>query len=116
MLLIDLENNYYSTSSLFAIVIQIIVMMLDRFLYVKGLLLGKIVLHCLFCAGCICFCFILLPVTTRVGFGTNRSLIFFMCIQMAYIFLSALEIRHGFPTPDNYISDSINRSFSIPNR
>ena len=33
MLLIDLENNYYSTSSLFAIVIQIIVMMLDRFLY-----------------------------------------------------------------------------------
>ena len=57
MLLIDLENNYYSTSSLFAIVIQIVVMMLDRFLYVKGLLLGKIVLHCLFCAGCICFCF-----------------------------------------------------------
>ena len=35
MLMIDLENNYYSASSLYAMIFQIIIMMLDRLCYVK---------------------------------------------------------------------------------
>ncbi len=116
MLLIDLENNYYSTPSLYAIVIQISIMMLDRLLYVKGWLFGKIAFHCLFCLGCIFFCFLYIPSATQIEFGSNPSLIYFMLVQMVYIFVSSLQIRHGFPTSDNFIADSINRTFSILNR
>ena len=35
MLMIDLENNFYSASSLYAVILQIFVMMLDRFFYIK---------------------------------------------------------------------------------
>ena len=35
MLLIDLQNNYYSASSLYAIIAQIAMMMIDRYFYLK---------------------------------------------------------------------------------
>ena len=35
MLMIDLENNFYSATSLYAVILQILVMMLDRFFYIK---------------------------------------------------------------------------------
>lgn len=33
--MIDLENNFYSATSLYAVILQILVMMLDRFFYIK---------------------------------------------------------------------------------
>lgn len=33
--MIDLENNFYSATSLYAVILQILVMMLDRYFYIK---------------------------------------------------------------------------------
>ena len=33
--MIDLENNFYSATSLYSVILQILVMMLDRFFYIK---------------------------------------------------------------------------------
>ena len=38
--MIDFENNYYSASSLYVIIAQILVMMLDRLFYLKVVVLS----------------------------------------------------------------------------
>ncbi|CBK22984.2 uncharacterized protein [Blastocystis hominis] len=116
MLMIDLENNFYSATSLYAVILQILVMMLDRFFYIKGHLLGKVVFHIIYSILIMIYLFIGIPYTTNTSFGSKDSVVFFTILQMLYIILSSLQISHGYPTSDNFINNIINKNYSIFNR
>ena len=125
-LLIDFENNYYSGSSLYAIIIQIVIMLLDRFCYIKvvsflppsfqGLLFLKILLQFLFNVFICFFLMVGLPYYTNTMFGRNPAAIVFFYIQLGYIVASAAQIREGYPNADSYIASMIDNSYSIFNR
>ena len=116
MLLIDLQNNYYSASSLYAIIAQIAMMMIDRYFYLKGHLLGKIIFHCLYSLFIIIYLFFVIPYTTNTSFWSKWSVVWFFFLQICYIIVSSLQISHGYPTFDNYINSIINKKYSLFNQ
>lgn len=127
--LIDFENNYYSSSSLYAVIIQVVIMLIDRCCYVKvcsmnqntfpylqGLLFGKIVLQYIFNASIFALILLILPAYTNTPFGDNINVLIFLFIQIGYMVASAGQIRYGYPTSDTYIASMIDNSYSILNR
>lgn len=92
-----IEENKIPTSLLFLIVIQFAMIVIDRMLYLKKNMTGKVIFHLFTVFYTHAWMFFILPYYTGRSLNATRLPIFYYAIKCVYMLLSSYQIRSGYP-------------------
>ena len=104
-------TNSFSGDMVLLLFLQILIMVLDRVIYMNRSNTSKLVLHYFTVLYFHFQIFFVYPVSASVGFVQNPVLILFYLLKLFYFVVSAFQIHHGFPKLDRY-QYFISRSFT----
>ncbi|EDQ91426.1 uncharacterized protein MONBRDRAFT_2538, partial [Monosiga brevicollis MX1] len=94
------------------LLMQFIVMILDRIFYLKRSMRGKLLVHVVTVIGLHIYIFFVLPIDTNRSFPNNGVLVFIYILYLAYWIFSSMQLRTGYP---NFVlGNFLTRSVSIP--
>ncbi|XP_070509149.1 piezo-type mechanosensitive ion channel component-like [Chironomus tepperi] len=105
------EENKVPTSLLFLIIMQFIVIIIDRMLYLRKNMLGKVIFHYITIITIHSWMFFILPVKTNRKFNATSPPILFYIIKFIYFLLSAYQIRCGYPA--RVLGNFLMRKFNL---
>lgn len=108
-----LEENKIPITFLLMLVIQFFLIVVDRALYLRKNMFGKIVFQFILIVGLHIWMFFILPVTTERSFNaTNPPVIYYM-IKCFYLLFSAYQIRCGYPA--RILGNFLTKGFTMLN-
>lgn len=93
-----IEENKIPTSLLFLLVIQFAMIIIDRVLYLRKSMVGKVIFYLFIIVYTHVWMFLLLPIYTGRKLNATKLPILYYIIKCIYMLLSAYQIRCGFPT------------------
>lgn len=105
------EENKVPTSLLFLIIMQFIVIIIDRMLYLRKNMIGKVIFHYIMIITIHSWMFFILPVKTNRAFNATSPPILFYIIKFIYFLLSAYQIRCGYPA--RVLGNFLMRQFNL---
>lgn len=83
---------------LFLLVIQFAMIIIDRVLYLRKSMVGKVIFYMFIVVYTHVWMFLMLPIYTERKLNTTKLPILYYIIKCVYMLLSAYQIRCGFPT------------------
>ncbi|KAG5676025.1 hypothetical protein PVAND_005880 [Polypedilum vanderplanki] len=92
-----IEENKVPSSLLVLLMIQFMIIIIDRIIYVRKNMLAKIIFHFIIILTTHIWLFFILPTATTKSFNSTLPPMIFYAIQFAYILISAYQIRSGYP-------------------
>uniref|UniRef100_A0A4W3JHF6 Piezo type mechanosensitive ion channel component 2 n=1 Tax=Callorhinchus milii TaxID=7868 RepID=A0A4W3JHF6_CALMI len=106
----SLSEDQVPKAFLVMLIIQFGTMVVDRALYLKKTVLGKVVFQVILVFGIHFWMFIILPVVTERKFSQNTVAQLWYFVKCVYFGLSAYQIRCGYPTRvlGNFLTKSYN--------
>ncbi|XP_045549637.1 piezo-type mechanosensitive ion channel component 2 [Salmo salar] len=106
----SLSEDQVPGAFLVMVLIQFGTMVVDRALYLKKTVLGKVIFQVALVFGIHFWMFFILPVVTERRFNENTVAKLWYCIKCIYFGLSAYQIRCGYPTRvlGNFLTKSYN--------
>ncbi|KAL7042426.1 hypothetical protein ACKWTF_001133 [Chironomus riparius] len=105
------EENKVPTSLLFLIIMQFIVIIIDRMLYLRKNMIGKVIFHYITIITIHSWMFFILPVKTNRAFNATSPPILFYIIKFIYFLLAAYQIRCGYPA--RVLGNFLMRQFNL---
>lgn len=93
----SLSTNLFSGDMVLLLFVQIMLIILDRVIYLYRSVLGKILMQYATVAFWFTKIFLTWPVSSQRGFTANPWLQFFFVIKLLYFVCSGLQIYSGFP-------------------
>ena len=93
-----ISNNNVPTAFLAYLIFQLGIIITDRVLYLLRALRAKLVFHVLMVIIIHALVFFYIPAVTGVIFQRNTTLVLWYVELVIYLFLSALQIRSGYPS------------------
>ncbi|XP_074646694.1 piezo-type mechanosensitive ion channel component 1-like isoform X3 [Tubulanus polymorphus] len=109
-----LSENRIPAPFLAMLLIQFILIIIDRALYLRKFVLGKFVFQVLLVIVVHCWIFFVLPVITAREFGANIGAKLWYFTKCIYFALSAYQIRCGYPT--RILGNILTQSYSLLNK
>ncbi|CAO1375472.1 unnamed protein product [Diamesa hyperborea] len=107
------EENKVPITFLLMLIIQFFLIVVDRALYLRKNMFGKIVFQFILIVGLHIWMFFILPVTTERSFNaTNPPVIYYM-IKCFYLLFSAYQIRCGYPA--RILGNFLTKGFTMLN-
>ncbi|CAO1373323.1 unnamed protein product [Diamesa tonsa] len=92
-----IEDNEIPTSLLFILLVQFLLIIFDRALYLRKNMIGKVIFHFCIIFAIHIWMFFLLPATTGRSFNSTAAPIIYYIFKCIYLLLSAFQIRCGYP-------------------
>ncbi|XP_054741446.1 piezo-type mechanosensitive ion channel component isoform X2 [Anastrepha obliqua] len=108
-----LEENKVPIPFLIMLLVQFILIVVDRALYLRKALLNKIIFHFLSVIGIHIWMFFIVPAVTERSFYSLAPPIIFYIIKCFYILLSSYQIKCGYPK--RILGNFLTKSFSLLN-
>ncbi|XP_020715968.1 piezo-type mechanosensitive ion channel component isoform X2 [Ceratitis capitata] len=108
-----LEENKVPTPFLIMLLVQFMLIVIDRALYLRKALLHKIIFHFLSVIGIHIWMFFIVPAVTERSFYSLAPPIIFYIIKCFYILLSSYQIKCGYPK--RILGNFLTKSFSLIN-
>uniref|UniRef100_A0A1L8DF30 Putative piezo-type mechanosensitive ion channel component isoform x14 n=1 Tax=Nyssomyia neivai TaxID=330878 RepID=A0A1L8DF30_9DIPT len=105
-----LEENKVPLAFLIMLILQFILIIIDRALYLRKYMLGKIVFQYGLTVGIHIWMFFILPAVTERSFNVKNPPVIWYLIKCFYLLFSAYQIRCGYPTRilGNFLTSSFN--------
>lgn len=91
------EENKVPITFLLMLIIQFFFIVVDRALYLRKYMFGKIIFQFILIIGLHIWMFFVLPVTTERRFNSTRPPVMYYMIKCFYLLFSAYQIRCGYP-------------------
>lgn len=79
------------------LIIQFFLIVIDRALYLRKNMIGKIIFQFLLIIGLHIWMFFILPATTERRFNSNNPPVLYYLIKCCHLLFSAYQIRCGYP-------------------
>jgi piezo-type mechanosensitive ion channel component 1/2 len=92
-----IEENKIPTSLLFLLVIQFAMIIIDRMLYLRKNMTGKVIFHVFTVLYTHVWMFFILPYFTGYSLNATRLPMVYYIIKCIYMLLSSYQIRCGYP-------------------
>ncbi|XP_067624224.1 piezo-type mechanosensitive ion channel component isoform X3 [Eurosta solidaginis] len=108
-----LEENKVPIPFLIMLLVQFILIVVDRALYLRKALLHKIIFHFFSVIGIHIWMFFIVPAVTERSFYSLAPPIIFYIIKCFYILLSSYQIKCGYPK--RILGNFLTKSFSLVN-
>ncbi|XP_017478227.1 PREDICTED: piezo-type mechanosensitive ion channel component-like, partial [Rhagoletis zephyria] len=108
-----LEENKVPIPFLIMLLVQFILIVIDRALYLRKALLHKIIFHFLSVIGIHIWMFFIVPAVTERSFYSLAPPIIFYIIKCFYILLSSYQIKCGYPK--RILGNFLTKGFSLVN-
>ncbi|XP_049305584.1 piezo-type mechanosensitive ion channel component isoform X7 [Bactrocera dorsalis] len=108
-----LEENKVPIPFLIMLLVQFMLIVIDRALYLRKALLHKIIFHFLSVIGIHIWMFFIVPAVTERSFYSLAPPIIFYIIKCFYILLSSYQIKCGYPK--RILGNFLTKSFSLIN-
>lgn len=108
-----LEENKVPIPFLIMLLIQFILIIVDRALYLRKALVYKIIFHFVLVIGVHIWMFFVIPAVTEANFNSLLPPIIFYIIKCFYLLLSSYQIRCGYP--NRILGNFLTRGFSMIN-
>lgn len=108
-----LEENKIPITFLVTLLIQFIFIIVDRALYLRKNLLGKILFQFISVIGMHIWLFILVPKFSERSFNTRTAPVVYYIFKCFYFLLSAYQIRCGYPK--RILGNCLTKGFTVFN-
>ncbi|XP_055681362.1 piezo-type mechanosensitive ion channel component isoform X3 [Lutzomyia longipalpis] len=108
-----LEENKVPLAFLIMLILQFILIIIDRALYLRKYMLGKIIFQYGLTVGIHIWMFFILPAVTERSFNAKNPPVIWYLIKCFYLLFSAYQIRCGYPT--RILGNFLTRSFNLVN-
>ncbi|XP_059615886.1 piezo-type mechanosensitive ion channel component isoform X4 [Phlebotomus argentipes] len=108
-----LEENKVPLAFLIMLILQFILIIIDRALYLRKYMLGKIIFQYGLTVGIHIWMFFILPAVTERSFNAKNPPVIWYLIKCFYLLFSAYQIRCGYPT--RILGNFLTRSFNFVN-
>jgi piezo-type mechanosensitive ion channel component 1/2 len=108
-----LEENKVPLPFLLMLIIQFMLIIIDRAIYLRKQTVAKIVFQVIMSCGIHVWMFFVLPATTERTFNATGPPIMFYMIKCYYFLLSAHQIRSGYP--QRILGNFLTKGFGIIN-
>lgn len=95
------------------LLLQFVLIIIDRALYLRKYMLGKIVFQYVLTLGIHIWMFFALPAVTERSFNVKNPPVIWYLVKCVYLLFSAYQIRCGYPT--RILGNFLTRSFSFLN-
>ena len=107
------ESGIFSGSMVLVVFIQISIVVVDRVCFLYRSLIGKLLLQYFTVFLFHSFIFLVWPAHRTKGFRSNAVLVMFYALKSIYFWLSALQIRHGYPAYQRHHRALVNRASKV---
>ncbi|XP_049282305.1 piezo-type mechanosensitive ion channel component isoform X1 [Anopheles funestus] len=107
------EENRVPVTFLLMLLIQFFLIVVDRALYLRKHILGKIVFQFILIIGLHVWMFFVLPATTERSFNATTPPIVYYMIKCFYLLFSAYQIRCGYPA--RILGNFLTKGFTMAN-
>uniref|UniRef100_A0A182VUH8 Piezo-type mechanosensitive ion channel component n=1 Tax=Anopheles minimus TaxID=112268 RepID=A0A182VUH8_9DIPT len=107
------EENRVPVTFLLMLLIQFFLIVVDRALYLRKHILGKIVFQFILIIGLHVWMFFVLPATTERSFNATTPPILYYMIKCFYLLFSAYQIRCGYPA--RILGNFLTKGFTMAN-
>lgn len=107
------EENKVPITFLLMLIIQFFFIVVDRALYLRKNMFGKIIFQLILIVGLHIWMFFVLPSTTERQFNATRPPVMYYMIKCFYLLFSAYQIRCGYPT--RILGNFLTKGFSMLN-
>lgn len=107
------EENKVPLTFLLMLIIQFFFIVIDRALYLRKNMFGKIIFQFILIIGLHIWMFFVLPSTTERSFNTKRPPVLYYMIKCFYLLFSAYQIRCGYPS--RILGNFLTKDFTMLN-
>ncbi|CAH1708045.1 unnamed protein product [Chironomus riparius] len=107
------EENKVPITFLLMLIIQFFFIVIDRALYLRKNMFGKIVFQFFLIIGLHIWMFFVLPATTERSFNKSRPPVIYYMIKCFYLLFSAYQIRCGYPS--RILGNFLTKGFTMLN-
>lgn len=107
------EENKVPITFLLMLIIQFFFIVVDRALYLRKNMFGKIIFQFILIVGLHIWMFFVLPSTTERQFNATRPPVMYYMIKCFYLLFSAYQIRCGYPA--RILGNFLTKGFSMLN-
>ncbi|XP_063707316.1 piezo-type mechanosensitive ion channel component isoform X4 [Culicoides brevitarsis] len=107
------EENKVPVTFLFMLIIQFFLIVIDRALYLRKYMIGKIIFQFFLIIGLHIWMFFILPATTERRFNSSNPPIVYYLIKCGHLLFSAYQIRCGYPA--RILGNFITKGYSLFN-
>ncbi|XP_055712299.1 piezo-type mechanosensitive ion channel component isoform X3 [Phlebotomus papatasi] len=108
-----LEENKVPLAFLIMLILQFVLIIIDRALYLRKFMLGKIIFQYGLTVGIHVWMFFILPAVTERSFNAKNPPVIWYLIKCFYLLFSAYQIRCGYPT--RILGNFLTKSFNFVN-
>ncbi|KAG5675805.1 hypothetical protein PVAND_005679 [Polypedilum vanderplanki] len=107
------EENKVPVTFLLMLIIQFFLIVIDRALYLRKNMFGKIIFQIILIIGLHIWMFFVLPATTERSFNSNKPPIYYYLIKCLHLLFSAYQIRCGYPS--RILGNFLTKGFTMLN-
>ncbi|XP_062548757.1 piezo-type mechanosensitive ion channel component isoform X4 [Armigeres subalbatus] len=107
------EENKVPMTFLLMLIIQFFLIVVDRALYLRKYIVGKILFQFFLIIGLHIWMFFVLPGTTERSFNATNPPVYYYLIKCFYLLFSAYQIRCGYPA--RILGNFVTKGFSMLN-
>ncbi|XP_070500560.1 piezo-type mechanosensitive ion channel component isoform X4 [Chironomus tepperi] len=107
------EENKVPITFLLMLIIQFFFIVIDRALYLRKNMFGKIIFQFFLIIGLHIWMFFVLPATTERSFNKSRPPVIYYMIKCFYLLFSAYQIRCGYPS--RILGNFLTKGFTMLN-
>ncbi|XP_058821886.1 piezo-type mechanosensitive ion channel component-like isoform X2 [Topomyia yanbarensis] len=107
------EENKVPMTFLLMLIIQFFLIVVDRALYLRKYMVGKILFQFFLIIGLHIWMFFVLPATTERSFNATNPPVYYYLIKCFYLLFSAYQIRCGYPA--RILGNFVTKGFSMIN-
>lgn len=98
----SISSSYFSGDMVIFVISLVFLVLLDRVIFIYKSNVWKLILHYVFLVYIHYLVFFRWPVKSRFSLSTNPFLMLFYFVQVTYFYVSAIQIRYGFPSFDRF--------------
>ncbi|XP_053696010.1 piezo-type mechanosensitive ion channel component isoform X3 [Sabethes cyaneus] len=107
------EENKVPMTFLLMLIIQFFLIVVDRALYLRKYMVGKILFQFFLIIGLHIWMFFVLPATTERSFNATNPPVYYYLIKCFYLLFSAYQIRCGYPA--RILGNFVTKGFTMIN-
>ncbi|XP_055550145.1 piezo-type mechanosensitive ion channel component isoform X2 [Wyeomyia smithii] len=107
------EENKVPMTFLLMLIIQFFLIVVDRALYLRKYIVGKILFQFFLIIGLHIWMFFVLPATTERSFNATNPPVYYYLIKCFYLLFSAYQIRCGYPA--RILGNFVTKGFTMIN-
>ncbi|KAL1382276.1 hypothetical protein pipiens_013259 [Culex pipiens pipiens] len=107
------EENKVPMTFLLMLIIQFFLIVVDRALYLRKYMVGKILFQFFLIIGIHIWMFFVLPATTERSFNATNPPVYYYLIKCFYLLFSAYQIRCGYPA--RILGNFVTKGFTMIN-